>query len=96
MDREKYILVSHFCAQTQIEISFVENLQEYGLVNFEKKENDIFIKERDIAEIEKMFRLHRDLGINFEGLDAISQMLNRLRRMEKDILKLQKRLDLYE
>lgn len=96
MDREKYILVSHFCAQTQIEISFVENLQEYGLVNFEKKENDIFIKEKDIAEIERMFRLHHDLGINFEGLDAISQMLNRLRRMEKDILKLQKKLDLYE
>lgn len=96
MAQEKYILVSHYCKQTHIEDSFVQTLQEYGLVTIAQKENDAFIDENDISEIERMFRLHHDLGINFEGLDAIKQMLKRMRKMEKDLNLLQKRLRLYE
>ena len=96
MGREKYILVSHFCNHTQIEVSFVENLQEYGLVTFEERENEVFIEEKDINEIEKMFRLHHDLGINFEGLDAIKQMLKRMKKMEKQMNFLQKQLRIHQ
>ncbi len=96
MATKKYILVSHFCKHAHIEKDFVENLHEYGLLSIEKLENDLFIHRRDISEIEKMFRLHTDLGINFEGLDAISEMLKRIGTLEKNILKLQKRLDIYE
>lgn len=96
MAREKYILVSHYCEQTHIEDSFVRQLQEYGLVTFEKKEDDIFIDEKDVSEIERMFRLHNDLNINFEGLDAIKQMLKRIQKLEKEMNNLQKRLRLYE
>ena len=96
MATEKYILVRLFCEQTRIEDEFVKNLQEYGLVDFEERENDIFIDESDISEIERMFRLHNDLGINYEGLDAIKQMLNRMHKLEKEMELLQKKLRLYE
>lgn len=96
MAREKYILVSHYCKNSLIEDSFVERLHEFGLITFEEKKKDYFIDERDINEIERMFRLHNDLGINLEGLDAIKGMLKRLRRMEKEMDLLQKRLRLYE
>lgn len=96
MEREKYILVSHFCNETHIEVSFVQNLHEYGLVTISKKENDVFIDEKDISEIEKMFRLHHDLGINFEGLDAIKQMLKRMKKMEKQLGLLQNQLNIYQ
>jgi len=43
-----------------------------------------------------MFRLHNDLGINFEGLDALNQLLKRMRKMEREMDLLQKRLRLYE
>ena len=96
MATEKYILVRLFCEQTQIEDEFVKNLQEYGLVDFEERENNVFIDESDISEIERMFRLHNDLGINYEGLDAIKQMLNRMHKLEKEMELLQKKLRLYE
>ncbi|HET8803419.1 MAG TPA: chaperone modulator CbpM [Aequorivita sp.] len=96
MGREKYILVNHFCNHTKIELSFVENLHEYGLLTFEKRENNLFIDEKDITEIEKMFRLHHDLGINFEGLDAIKQLLKRIQKMEKELGLIQKQLNLYQ
>lgn len=96
MAREKYILVSHYIRNSQIEDSFVQRLNEFGLITFEEKKNDYFIDEVDINEIERMFRLHNDLGINLEGLDAIKQMLKRLRRIEKEMDLLQKKLRLYE
>ncbi len=96
MAQEKYILVSHFCDQTHIEIAFVENLHEYGLVTIAKKENDVFIDEKDISEIEKMFRLHHELGINFEGLDAINHMQKRMKKLEKQLGLMQKQLKLYQ
>ncbi|MEH6763186.1 MAG: chaperone modulator CbpM [Aequorivita antarctica] len=96
MAREKYILVRHYCKHARIEDTFVNRLHEYGLIAFEEKENDLFIDEKDISEIERMFRLHNDLGINFEGLDAIKQMLKRLNKMEKEMSLYKKRLKLYE
>lgn len=96
MARDKYILISHYIKNSQIEDSFVERLHEFGLINYEEKQQEHFIDERDINEIERMFRLHKDLGINFEGLDAIKQILKRVRRMEKEMDLLQKKLRLYE
>ncbi|MCG2418641.1 chaperone modulator CbpM [Aequorivita sp. F47161] len=96
MAREKYILVRHYCKVSQIEDAFVERLHEFGLIAFEEKQNDLYIDEQDISEIERMFRLHHDLGINFEGLDAIKEMLKRMHKLEKEMDLLQKKLRLYE
>lgn len=96
MAREKYILVRLFSEQTQIEDDFLNNLHEYGLVNFEERGEERFIDEKDISEIEKLFRLHHDLGINYEGLDALNQMLKRMYKMEMEMDLLRKKLGLYE
>lgn len=96
MAREKYILVEQYCKHSNIEDTFINRLYEYGLIVFEEKQNDLFIDENDISEIERMFRLHNDLGINFEGLDVIRRMLNRMDKMEKEMDLLQKKLRLYE
>lgn len=96
MAREKYILVSHYCKNSNIEDAFIQRLHEFGLIAFEKKQDDLFIDEKDISEIEKLFRLHHDLGINFEGLDVIREMLKRIQRMEREVDILQKRIQLYE
>ena len=96
MANEKYILVRHFVERSHIEGDFVQSLHEYGLVAIEERENEAFIDEGDISEIEKMFRLHHDLGINYEGLDAIKQMLERMQKLEREMDLLQKRLRLYE
>jgi len=96
MEQERYILLQTFCEHTRIEDGFVKRLHEYGLISFEKKQDDYFIAENDISEIEKMFRLHNDLNINYEGLDAIREMMKRMEKMENEINLLRKRLRLYE
>ena len=96
MAKEKYILLQTFCEHTHIEDNFVIRLHEYGLIDFQEKMDDFFIDEDDISEIEKMFRLHKDLGINLEGLDVINQMLQRMEQLEQEMELLRKKLHLYE
>ncbi len=96
MIQRNYILITQYCEYSNIKPSFLENLFEYGLVRFEKEENAIYINEEDIPEIERLYRLHQDLGINFEGLDAINHMLRRMEKMERTINLLQKKINLYE
>ncbi len=96
MINSNYILITQYSEYSNIENSFLENLFEYGLIRFEKEDNAIYINEEDIPEIERLYRLHQDLGINFEGLDAINHMLRKLEKMEKTINLLRKKIDLYE
>lgn len=96
MSKEKYILLSTFTRHSQIESAFVYELFEQDLIVPKTKDNEVFIDENDIIIIERLFRLHRDLGINFEGLCTINDMLARIQRLEAEMNQLQQRLNLYE
>lgn len=91
MDREHLIPLEELCSRYSIERAFVSFLDEAEIVRivyFEEKE---FIDNSNLNELEKMMRLHYDLGINYEGLDAISHLLRRMHEMEKEIRTLRNR-----
>lgn len=96
MANENYILVRHYCERTHISDSFIKALNEYGLIRYREIETDLYIPEEEIPEIERFERLHNDLGINLEGIDALNHMLQRLRNMESEMKLLRNRLRLYE
>ena len=96
MATEKYILVTQYSEHSRIESDFIQALFEYELVYPEERDDEKFIDEKDINEIEKMFRLHRDLGLNYEGLGAVNEMLSRIRELQNEMDNLRKRLRLYE
>lgn len=96
MENQKYILLRSFSRHSNIEDEFIRTLHEFGLITVEKKDNEEVIDEDQIAEIERFFRLHSDLGINYEGLDVISEMLKRMKQLEQEMELLRKRLRLYE
>lgn len=96
MDNQRYILLRSFSRHSHIEDEFIRTLHEFGLITVEKKDNEEVIDEDQIAEIERFFRLHSDLGINYEGLDVIAEMLKRVEQLEREMELLRKRLRLYE
>lgn len=96
MEKENYILVRTFCEQTNIPDTFINSLYDYGLIEYRKIEKETYILPDDISEIERIDRLHQELGINLEGIDALNHMLKRIRKMEKELNLLRKRLQLYE
>ena len=55
-----------------------------------------FIAESQLPKFEKVVRLHYDLQINFEGIDVIANLLERINRIQEENTILKNRLRLYE
>ena len=93
---ENLISANEFCLHNNIEISFIQSLQEYGLVELTNIEETLFIDSGRLSEVEKMTRLHYDLNINLEGIDAIINLLRQLEMVQDEISLLRNKLRVYE
>lgn len=96
MATENLILVRQFCTSHEIEVSFVESLQEYGLIEITVIGQEPYIPTERLNDLEKMIRLHYDLQVNMEGIDIISGLLRKIDSLQKESKQLKNRLDLYE
>ncbi|MEP7280167.1 MAG: chaperone modulator CbpM [Bacteroidota bacterium] len=96
MENNELIPVYHFCVTHSIELSFIDELQQYGLVEITTIANQTYFKESQLDAVEKFMRLHYELDINFEGIEAISRLLEKLEDIKTRNIQLQNRLRLYE
>jgi chaperone modulatory protein CbpM len=96
MDTQQFIPITTFCYHYGVELSFMESLQEHGLIDIVIAEEDKYIPIWNLAEAEKFVRLHNELEINTQGIDAVYQLLQRINDMQDEINFLKSRLRLYE
>jgi hypothetical protein len=96
MEHAGFIEATQFCMVHNIELSFIHSLYEYGLIEIRQDDDSMWIPEQEVSPLEKYIRLHFDMEINFEGMDAIAHLLNKINHMEKEILLLRQKLAMYE
>ncbi|TYB71514.1 MerR family transcriptional regulator [Bizionia gelidisalsuginis] len=96
MDTTHLISIQQFCKHYQVPITFISALQEYELVEITITETDQFIKTTQLNNVEKMMRLHYDLDINLEGIDAIYNLLQQVEKLQGEVLNLRNKLNTYE
>jgi chaperone modulatory protein CbpM len=96
MTQELLISADEFCTCHNIEFSFMRNLQEFGMIELVTRQEVSYIPESQLEKLEKILRLHEDLEINVEGIDAINHLLQKISRMQSEIIQLRNRLRLYE
>jgi hypothetical protein len=96
MDSENYIQIELYCEQTQTPLEFIDDLLEFEMIEVQKIENKIYVKSHYITEIERIYRLRKDLGINMEGIDTLNHMLEKVNRLEQEVRLLRNRLTIYE
>ena len=96
MDMENLISTTEFCVNHQIEISFISSLQQYGLIEIITVQENTFIDSNELHKLEKFLRLYYDMDINLEGIEAITNILQRVNDMQDEITELKNRLRLYE
>ncbi|MFI5157100.1 MAG: chaperone modulator CbpM, partial [Chitinophagales bacterium] len=85
-----------FCRHYQVEPTFLQSLGEFGLIELKEVENEKYIHKDALQALEKFIHLHYDLNINMEGLDAIEQLLQRVKEMHMELIRLRSRLNIYE
>lgn len=90
------IVLDEFCASHHVEISFVLSLEEHGLIETIIVDETPCVSGNDLSKLEKIMRLHQELNINTEGIDAISILLKRIENMQNEIIELRNKLNFYE
>lgn len=96
MDDTNLISIQQFCEHYKVPITFIDALHEYELIEIIVAKNENYLKITQLNEIEKMIRLHYDLEINLEGIDAIYHLLKQVEDMQNTITALNNRLRFYE
>ncbi|MFK5973326.1 MAG: chaperone modulator CbpM [Flavobacteriaceae bacterium] len=96
MDLNEFISVTEFCKSHGIQSTFVIELKEYGLVELVQRKNIMYIPLYELPKTEKILRLHSELDINLEGIEVITQLLNRIQQMQDEMIRLKNKLGLYE
>lgn len=71
-----------------IEISFVQKLDEHGLIELDRSGETILIAFEQLSDLEKYVHLYYELEINLEGLETIKHLLNRVNELQKEITRL--------
>ena len=75
MPKNNLILIQQFCLHHQIEMTFIDAIQAQGLISVQVVDDDKYISDADLKELEKMVEFHFDLGINLEGIEVVHQLL---------------------
>ncbi|MEO6330616.1 MAG: chaperone modulator CbpM [Ginsengibacter sp.] len=96
MQEQHLISAEEFCIHHEVEFSFINSLQQFGLIEVKTIEEDRFIDPEKLTDLEKFVRLHYDLDINLEGIEAITYLLLKVKQLQDDISLLKNRLSLYE
>ncbi|WP_339656593.1 chaperone modulator CbpM [uncultured Salegentibacter sp.] len=96
MNLEDLIPTDEICARYRVESTFVSSLYESGLIEIITVKEIQYVHCDDISVFERLRRLHYDLDINLEGLEAIQHLLEQVRKLQKKNLELKNRLGLYE
>lgn len=81
-----------FCLHHNIEYSFISSLENSGLINVTSVKRSTFIHIDEMKKLEKFVRLRYDLDINLEGLETINHLLDKIEKMQQEIVRLKNRL----
>ncbi|MDD3039225.1 chaperone modulator CbpM [Bacteroides sp.] len=90
------IIVSEYCHKCHIEPSFIDLLEEGGLIEVRAEDGEHYLLVSQLPEVERYSRMYYDLSINMEGIDAIHHLLDRMEDMRRELDSLHKQLLLYQ
>jgi|GEM_PF-659237 len=96
MNNENLISIQEFCQIYEVEIIFLDQLSESGLIEIVQFDQGSFIIRDQIPELEKYIVFHKDLDINLAGIEVIQYLLPKMEAQEKEIRELKSIIQFYK
>jgi chaperone modulatory protein CbpM len=96
MSDDEIIPIEMFCSYYNVERAFLETLESHGLISISYRENQRFILKDEVVELEKYSRMYYELNINVPGIDALKNLLEKIKQLQQDAESLRARLRIYE
>ncbi|SDB27929.1 MerR HTH family regulatory protein [Flavobacteriaceae bacterium MAR_2010_188] len=91
-----FISITDLCEGYKIEREYVLSLKEFGLINLMEQSQEPQLDSNELRKLEKILNFHQELNINFEGIEVILQLLEKVERLNSDVNILRRKLCLFE
>lgn len=88
MEQVTSISIEQCCVYYNIEISFVQKLNEHGLIELNRSDETFYITFEQLTDLEKYIHMHYELEINIEGLETIKHLLDKVDHLQKEVNRL--------
>lgn len=96
MEKNNLILVETFCSNCEVEFSFIDSLNEHGIIEIIVYEDKKYISNDQLKAVERAIQFHYELNINLEGIDAISNLLNQIDTLQQELIIAKNKLRLFD
>ncbi|MDF3028013.1 MAG: hypothetical protein K0S23_2320 [Fluviicola sp.] len=88
METANRISIEQCCVYYNIETSFVQKLDEHGLIELIHSDEALYITFEQLSDLEKYMHMHYELEINIEGLETIKYLLDQVYQLQKEVNRL--------
>jgi hypothetical protein len=95
METNNLILVEQFCSNYEIKLSFIDSLHEHGIIEIISINENKYILNEQLKNVEMAFRFHYELNINMEGIDVIANLLIQINDLKQELIKAKNTLSLF-
>lgn len=82
MNTDELIAIDLFCTHQGVEIDFILAMRDRGLITITVTDEQYLLSPAELPRIEQLSRMHYDLDINLEGIEAISHLLDRMNELQ--------------
>ena len=80
MKIDNLIAVNEFCLNYDIEISFINSMQKYGLIEITTIEKINYFNADQLQQMNRYIRFYYELNIHHKGIDSIMHLLIHVRK----------------
>lgn len=96
METTNLILVEKCCANLEVEFSFINSLNDYGLIEIIVLEDKKYIANEQLKDVERAIHFHHELNINMEGIDVIYNLLQQIDNLQEELRVTKNKLNLFD
>lgn len=84
MEMNDLILISAFCVAKRIDTTMIYSMEETGLVEIIRYQGENYFSQHTLPKVEKIIQLHIDLQLDFESLEIISGLLDKIESLQEE------------
>ncbi|NQD70031.1 hypothetical protein HP439_04780 [Sphingobacterium shayense] len=81
----KKIRILDFCKSHKIEITFVQQLSDYGLIQLVSDSGELYLKEDELLPLEQFTCWYYDLELNFQGIEVAYKLLSKIKALQQEV-----------
>jgi len=90
------ISIEEYCRHHHTEVTFIEELEQSGLIRIIYSETTRCIPYDQLEQLEKYTTLYNDLEVNIAGIEVVHNLLGKLEATRRRLQELEAKLRFYE